>query len=77
MDEIAAEAGTSKTVIYRHLGDRLGLYLAVCESVDALILAEIDAAGPVPPDPWDSRLQRLNDGVIRRIRALSARIVPP
>lgn len=44
MDEIASEAGTSKTVIYRHLGDRLGLYLAVCESVDALILAEIDAA---------------------------------
>lgn len=44
MDEIAAEAGTSKTVVYRHLGDRLGLYLAVCESVDARILTEIDQA---------------------------------
>lgn len=50
MDEIAAEAGTSKTVIYRHLGDRLGLYLAVCESVDALILAEIDAAASATSD---------------------------
>lgn len=44
MDEIAAEAGTSKTVIYRHLGDRLSLYLAVCASVDRLVLGHVDAA---------------------------------
>lgn len=44
MDEIAAEAGTSKTVVYRHLGDRVGLYRAVCDSVDALILSEIQQA---------------------------------
>lgn len=41
MDEIAAEAGTSKTVIYRHFGDRLGLYLAVCASVDANVLGDL------------------------------------
>lgn len=44
MDEIAAAAGTSKTVIYRHLGDRLGLYLAVCEAVDSIILDDFDKA---------------------------------
>ncbi|YAL83865.1 TetR/AcrR family transcriptional regulator [Dermacoccaceae bacterium W4C1] len=44
MDEISATAGTSKTVIYRHLGDRLGLYLAVCESVDARILRDVGKA---------------------------------
>lgn len=44
MEEIAAEASTSKTVIYRHLGDRQGVYLAVCESVDARILNEIEQA---------------------------------
>lgn len=44
MDEIAAQAGTSKTVIYRHLGDRLGLYLAVCEAVDAQIMADLNTA---------------------------------
>lgn len=44
MDEIAAEAGTSKTVIYRHLGDRLGLYLAVCEAVDEIILGDFAKA---------------------------------
>lgn len=44
MEEIAAEAGTSKTVVYRHLGDRNGVYLAVVEAVDALILQDLDAA---------------------------------
>lgn len=44
MDEIAAVAGTSKTVIYRHLGDRLGLYLAVCEAVDGIIVADFAKA---------------------------------
>lgn len=44
MDEIAAEAGTSKTVIYRHLGDRTGLYLAVCEVADGLILGDFEKA---------------------------------
>ena len=34
MDEISAEAGTSKTVVYRHFRDRTGLYAAVVESVD-------------------------------------------
>lgn len=44
MDEIAAEAGTSKTVIYRHFGDRLGLYLAVCASVDSNVLGDLQQA---------------------------------
>ncbi len=44
MDDIAAVAGTSKTVIYRHFTDRQGLYAAVCESVDALILRNLGEA---------------------------------
>lgn len=44
MDEISAVAGTSKTVIYRHLGDRLGLFRAVCETVDARILKDFHRA---------------------------------
>lgn len=39
MDEIAAQAGTSKPVIYRHFGDRAGLYAAVVESVHEYIHA--------------------------------------
>ncbi|EKA62598.1 TetR/AcrR family transcriptional regulator [Janibacter hoylei] len=41
MDELAAEAGTSKTVFYRHFSDRHGLYQAVAERVDELILRDI------------------------------------
>lgn len=44
MDDIAAVAGTSKTVIYRHFTDRQGLYAAVSESVDALILRNLAMA---------------------------------
>lgn len=44
MDEIAAEAGTSKTVIYRHFGSRADIYMAVVESVHRYILDELSSA---------------------------------
>lgn len=43
MDDIAAEAGTSKTVLYRHFGDRSGIYLAVVEAVDQVVLTDLGA----------------------------------
>ena len=39
LDDIAAEAGTSKTVLYRHFGDRAGLYAAVVEYVHGYIVS--------------------------------------
>lgn len=52
MDGIAQEAGTSKTVLYRHFGDKAGLYLAVAASVDRLILRELRrAATGLTDDP--------------------------
>ncbi len=44
MDDIAAVAGTSKTVFYRHFTDRSGLYAAVSQSVDARILRDLRQA---------------------------------
>jgi AcrR family transcriptional regulator len=41
MDEIAAEAGTSKTVVYRHFVDRAGLYRAVAGRVDERVVGNI------------------------------------
>ena len=44
MDEIAAVAGTSKTVLYRHFADKGQLYLAVTEAVHGLIAHDLRAS---------------------------------
>src|SRR3954453_6610822 len=44
MDEIAAEAGTSKTAVYRHFADRTELHLAVCNRVASQLLPKLRAA---------------------------------
>ncbi len=46
MDEIAAEAGTSKAVVYRHFTDRSELYVAVCARVAGQLVRKLrDAMG--------------------------------
>lgn len=47
MDDIAAVAGTSKTVFYRHFTDRAGLYAAVAQRVDENIMRDVTAAAGV------------------------------
>jgi AcrR family transcriptional regulator len=44
MDEIAAEAGTSKTVLYRHFTDKEQLYLAVAARVDRRVVGALRRA---------------------------------
>lgn len=44
MDEVAAEAKTSKTVIYRHFGDRAGLYREVTSKVERRITRQMQEA---------------------------------
>ena len=54
MEEIAAEAGTSKTVVYRHFTDRTELYVAVCTRVASQLLPKLRDCDreqrPAPPD---------------------------
>ena len=44
MEEIAAAAGTSKTVVYRHFADRAELYVAVCSRVASQLLPKLREA---------------------------------
>jgi AcrR family transcriptional regulator len=44
MEQIAAVAGTSKTVLYRHFADKDQLYLAVAERVDARVVTALHTA---------------------------------
>ncbi|WP_299445122.1 TetR/AcrR family transcriptional regulator [uncultured Phycicoccus sp.] len=50
MDEVAAAAGTSKTVLYRHFTDRAGLYEAVAHRVDGTIVRGITRAAEAVDD---------------------------
>ena len=51
MEEIAATAGTSKTVLYRHFADKEQLYLAVAGRVDRRIVGELRRAISATSDP--------------------------
>ena len=51
MEEIAAEAGTSKTVLYRHFADRAQLYLAVSARVADGLLPRLGRAVQSNKDP--------------------------
>lgn len=44
MSQVAAQARTSKTVVYRHFADKFDLYQAVCERVGTVIVAQVQEA---------------------------------
>ena len=50
MEELAAEAGVTKPILYRHFGDRRGLILALGERFSAQLLTELQTALTARPD---------------------------
>ena len=66
LDEIAAEAGTSKPVIYRHFGDRPGLYRAVVEKTAQFILDDLHAlVDRERPDDLSALVRDLANGYLQ------------
>nr|WP_281373166.1 TetR/AcrR family transcriptional regulator [Kineococcus aurantiacus] len=68
MDEVAAAAGTSKTVLYRHFTDKEDLYLAVAERVNSRILRELGEASRRAGDPRDA-LAAIIDAYVHLVEA--------
>jgi len=70
MDDIAAEAGTSKTVVYRHFDDRAGLYRAVVARIESRVVGSV--AGALSGGPADSGpdLRRLIASTVEAYLAL-------
>lgn len=72
MDEIAARAKTSKTVLYRHFGDKTGLYQAVVDSVHEFILRRLplNEAEQLDPRQLISEIAEAYLAVVERDRNL-------
>jgi len=69
LDEIAAEAGTSKPVIYRHFGDRPGLYRAVVEKTAQFILDDLHAlVDRERPDDLSALVRDLANGYLQLVQ---------
>lgn len=63
MDEIAAEAGVSKPVLYRYFGDKADLYLAVGEWATDLLLRRLRPALDEPGSARE-RIRRIVDAYV-------------
>ena len=68
LDDIAAEAGTSKPVIYRHFGDRPGLYRAVVEKTAQFILADLHASVSWTTDDLPGLVRDLAGGYLALVQ---------
>lgn len=53
MEEIAAAAGTSKSIVYRYFSDKTGLQIAVAEAVVLQIQGALEAVLRIAPTPRD------------------------
>jgi AcrR family transcriptional regulator len=66
MDDVAAEAGISRVVLYRYFGDKSGLYQALAERYTAELMVEVRNALRRTTDP-KRRLRRTIDTYVRFI----------
>ncbi|HET7802472.1 MAG TPA: TetR/AcrR family transcriptional regulator [Humibacillus xanthopallidus] len=70
MDDIAAEAGTSKTVVYRHFDDRAGLYRAVVARIESRVVGSVAGALSTGSAPAGPDLRRVIASTVEAYLAL-------
>jgi AcrR family transcriptional regulator len=68
MNTIAAEAGITKPILYRHFGDKNGLYRALAERHTAGLLAAVRSALTLPLERRD-RVEAVIDTYLASIEA--------
>jgi AcrR family transcriptional regulator len=68
MAAIAAEAGITKPILYRHFGDKSGLYAALADRYTARLMAELQAA-LAGADTGAERTARTIDAYLAAIEA--------
>ena len=73
MEEIAAEAGITKPILYRHFGDKDGLHEALAERY----VEELEGRAPPRREgPRRARTARRDDRRLPRVRRAGARALP-
>ncbi|MFT3860565.1 TetR/AcrR family transcriptional regulator [Micropruina sp.] len=68
LDDIAAVAGTSKPVFYRHFGDRPGLYRAVVEKTAQFILDDLQASVSWASDDLPALVRELAQAYLQLVQ---------
>jgi AcrR family transcriptional regulator len=69
MSQVAAQARTSKTVVYRHFADKNDLYLAVCDRVAEVLVGQLQSAmREAADDPRETLVSGI-DAYLRLIEA--------
>lgn len=69
MSQVAAQARTSKTVVYRHFADKNDLYLAVCDRVATVLVGQLQGA---MREAADDPRQTLVSGIDAYLRLIEA-----
>ncbi|HSK59894.1 MAG TPA: TetR/AcrR family transcriptional regulator [Actinomycetospora sp.] len=69
MSQVAAQARTSKTVVYRHFADKNDLYLAVCDRVAEVLVGQLQSAMREAADEPRETLVSGIDAYLRLIEA--------
>jgi AcrR family transcriptional regulator len=59
LTEVASHAGVTRVTVYRHFGDKEGLFRGICRKIVSIFEKAADGEPTEPFEDFDARLQRL------------------